>query len=103
MFQTKQLTLIGGKNGNDVTRRMMSKLMKPELSAQYSLAGRKQKMAFKDLQLYCVVQKGAKLSVANLSDREVDIGLQEVLKHVTDRIRQVQKRHRRLVLQENNA
>ena len=62
--------------------------MQPHLAAQYSFAGRRSKECFKNLPIFKVVCDAAKLSNINLTDREVEIGVQEVLKHAMDRIRQ---------------
>jgi len=82
------MSLVGGHNINDICRRIMRHLMSPTIMCLFSLTGRKGgKRPFKETIFFSVVKDSARISSKHLgiSDRDIEIGISEVLKHAKDR------------------
>ena len=85
LYQAKQLALVGGTSLKEVTRRVISRLMKTEILTTYTYKGRRGKMAFVELQANQVIFKAIRLAMPNATDRDIESAIQSVLRYAADR------------------
>ena len=86
-FQAKQLSLSGGHSTNEITRRIMTKLLNSETAHKFSRTGKRtEKRAFNKTKLYTIGLKAAQLSMLYFTDREYDSGLSLYFKHIKDSV-----------------
>ena len=78
------MALVGGTNIRDATRRMFLKLVAPELAVKYSLAGRANKLSFRETAIYDILIRAVRMSGCSGTDKEIDATLGETLKHAKD-------------------
>ncbi|XP_077081855.1 uncharacterized protein LOC143735568 [Siphateles boraxobius] len=79
---THHLSLIGGANPGEVTRRIMRAVASSSVWKNYSLHGKKGKKTLLHTAVYQVIKRAIMLSQSRLQDKAVEELVTNVLKHV---------------------
>ena len=77
------MALVGGSNANNVARRILKKLLAPQLFSQFTFKGRKEKRAFSSLRISSVLIAAGLLS-RGVTEHQLQQGIQTCLKHHKD-------------------
>jgi len=79
-FQVKKLALAGGFKGSDTVRRVFGKVVASDVAWQFSMEGRKGKLAFRQTEMMKAVRSSTHMSVTT-TDMKIERSLRELLKH----------------------